>query len=205
MMNVIFYHIGPDVSMPRMLAESIRKTGHNPVFLTDNKTAGIEGCETHRFGFTGENVVWKRMLCYAEYNQEGIYLDSDMMVMKNLEPIMALDFDVCLTRQDRKVVDPNGVCISDIMNYNGGFAIVRNPNYWPHIVMKIQEMNDEAQHWWGDQLAMMALVDVYKTLILPCSLYNFTPSKHEDMQKDMSDKWMIHFKGKRKPWMGEMK
>jgi hypothetical protein len=39
--------------------------------------------------------------------------------------------------------------------------------------------------------------------ILPCSIYNYTPDKHEDMQKDMSDKWMIHFKGNRKGWMKE--
>ena len=70
--------------------------------------------------------------------------------------------------------------------------------------MKIKEMHPKQQHWYGDQLAMMTLVNVYKTLILPCSIYNFTPNKHEDMKNDMSDKWMIHFKGNRKSWMGEM-
>ena len=201
-MRIIFAQTGQTEHTQHFL-KSVQ--GHEIWQLTDEDGIEYPGCNVFRFPRGDDGFVLWRAKAYAAFNKPGLYCDDDMIFQRDYEPIMALDFDVCLTRQDRKVVDPNGVCISDIMNYNGGFAIVRNENYWPHIVMKIQEMPPDNQKWWGDQLAMMTLVNVYKTLILPCSIYNFTPSKHEDMQKDMSDKWMIHFKGNRKSWMGEMK
>ena len=187
---------------------------HTPTFLksvegnevwqiTDEEGQSFPGCEVFRYPRGDDGFVLWRAKAYAAFNKPGLYCDDDMVFQKSFEPLLALDFDVCLTRQDRRVVDTNGVCLSDMMNYNGGFAIVRNPNYWPHIVMKMEEMHPEQQQWYGDQMAMMPLVNVYKTLILPCSLYNYTPDKYEDMQKDMSDKWLLHFKGGRKPWMKE--
>jgi hypothetical protein len=178
--------------------------GHDIWQITDEEGPEYPGCNVFRFPRVEDGFVLWRAKAYAAFNKPGLYCDDDMIFKRDYEAIMGLDFDVCLTRQDRKVKDQNGTVISDVMNYNGGFAIVNNPNYWPHIVMKIQEMHPEQQHWYGDQLAMMALVNVYKTLIMPCSIYNYTPDKQEDMQKDMSDKWMIHFKGNRKSWMGEL-
>jgi len=201
--NVIFYHIGQDVSMPRMLAESIRKTGHNPVFLTDNETESIEGCETHRFGFTGENVVWKRMLCYAEYNQEGIYLDSDMMVMKNLEPIMALDFDVALTKVSHQIIDPKGVNLTALMPYNGGFIAVKDKTFLPAMVRHVIDTQNEAdvdltQYWYCDQMTLAEVAGTRNLVELPVKIYNKTVKKPG---MDVSGAWVLHFKGRGKEVM----
>jgi hypothetical protein len=199
-MRIIFAQTGT----PDYTTHFLKSVEGNELWqITDEEGQAYPGCEVFRYPRGDDGFMLWRARAYAAFNKPGLYCDTDMIFQKSFEPLLYLDFDVCLTRQDRRVVDTNGVCLSDMMNYNGGFAIVRNPNYWPHIVMKMEEMHPEQQQWYGDQMAMMPLVNVYKTLILPCSIYNYTPDKYEDMQKDMSDKWMIHFKGSRKPWMKE--
>ena len=187
---------------------------HTPTFLksvegnevwqiTDEEGQAFPGCEVFRYPRGDDGFVLWRAKAYAAFNRPGLYCDDDMIFQKSFEPLLYLDFDVCLTRREQRIMTKDGTCITDTQPFNGGFAFVRNPNYWPHIAMKIEEMGKQEQHWYGDQLAIASLVNVYKTLILPCSIYNYTPDKYEDMQKDMSDKWMIHFKGQRKGWMKE--
>jgi len=198
--RIIFAQTGT----PEHTVHFLKSVEGNEVWqITDEEGQAFPGCEVFRYPRGDDGFVLWRAKAYAAFNRPGLYCDDDMIFQHSFEPLLALDFDVCLTRQDRRVVDTNGVCLSDLMNYNGGLALVRNENYWPHIVMKIEEMHHEQQNWYGDQMAMMKLVNVYKTLILPCSLYNYTPDKYEDSLKDMSDKWCVHFKGARKPWMIE--
>ena len=199
-MRIIFAQTGT----PEHTVHFLKSVEGNEVWqITDEEGQAFPECEVFRYPRGDDGFVLWRAKAYAAFNRPGLYCDDDMIFQHSFEPLLALDFDVCLTRQDRRVIDTNGVCLSDLMNYNGGFALVRNENYWPHIVMKIEEMRPEQQQWYGDQMAMMKLVNVYKTLILPCSLYNYTPDKYEDSLKDMSDKWCVHFKGARKPWMIE--
>ena len=202
-MNVIFYHIGDDVSMPRMLAKSIIKHGHNPVFLTDKRTEDIEGCETHRFDFVAENIVWKRMLCYAEYNQAGIYIDSDMLVMHSLEPIMALDFDVALTKVSHAIIDPNGVNLSTVMPYNGGFIAVKDKTFLPNMVKHVIDTQaetgvDVSSFWYCDQMTLAEVAKTVNLVELPVKIYNKTVKK---TGMDVSGAWVLHFKGKGKEVM----
>jgi hypothetical protein len=201
--NVIFYHIGDDVSMPRMLAKSIIKHGHNPVFLTDKLTEDIEDCETHRFDFNGENLVWHRMLCYAEYNQPGIYLDSDMLVMHDLEPVMALDFDVALTKVSHDIIDPNGTNISALMPYNGGFIAVKNDTFLPSMVKHVVDTQNEAgldltKYWYCDQMTLAEVAKTVNLVELPVKIYNKTVKKPG---MDVSGAWVLHFKGRGKGLM----
>lgn len=203
-MKIIFYHIGEDLSMPRMLAKSIIKHGHEPVFLTDYNTEDIEGCEIHRYDFNGENFVWHRMLCYASYNQEGIYLDSDMLVMHSLEPIMALDFDVALTKVSHVILDPNGLNLATVMPYNGGFLAVKDKTFLPKMVKFVidaQEtsgVTDISSYWYCDQMTLAEVAKTVNLVELPVKIYNRT-IKHKNVNTDGS--WVLHFKGKGKELM----
>ena len=82
-----------------------------------------------------------------------------------------------------------------------GLAFVKNLNYWPQVVARIMEMKPSLQNWFADQLAMAGLINAFRTITLPVKLYNWTPYNPEDLNKDLSDKWLIHFKGKRKHLM----
>jgi hypothetical protein len=199
-MRIIFAQTDTPEHTPTFL-ESVK--GNEVWQITDEEGQAFPGCEVFRYPRGDDGFVLWRAKAYAAFNKPGLYCDDDMIFQKSFEPLLALDFDVCLTRREQRIMTTDGVCITDTQPFNGGFALVRNDVYWPHIVKKIEEMGRKEQHWYGDQLAMAALVNVYKTLILPCSLYNYTPDKYEDMQKDMSDKWMVHFKGQRKAWMKE--
>jgi len=197
-MRIIFAQTGT----PEHTIYFLKTVEGNEVWqITDENGQAFPGCEVFRYPRGDEGFVLWRARAYAAFNKPGLYCDDDMLFQHSFESIMELDFDVCLTRNDRCIVDLNGNSISKHMHYNGGFALVRNENYWPHIVMKIEEMPADVQHWYGDQVAMVKLVDVYKTLILPCSIYNYTPKGNEENEKDLSDKWMLHWKGDRKQRM----
>jgi lipopolysaccharide biosynthesis glycosyltransferase len=199
-MRIIFAQTGT----PEHTVHFLKSVEGNEIWqITDEEGQACPGCEVFRYPRGDDGFVLWRAKAYSAFNKPGLYCDDDMIFQKSFEPLAYLDFDVCLTRRDVRIVTPDGVCITDSQPYNGGFAFVRNHNYWPHIVMKIEEMGKQEHMWYGDQLAMAKLVNVYKTMLLPCSIYNYTPNEHKDMQKDMSDKWMIHFKGSRKPWMKE--
>jgi len=203
-MKIIFYHIGDDLSMPRMLANSILKHGHEPVFLTDYNTEEIEGCEIHRFDYNSENLVWHRMLCYAQYNQEGIYLDSDMLVMRDLSPVMELDFDVALTKVNHDIIDPNGNNLSALMPYNGGFIAVKSKTFLPAMVKHVIDAQTKAggidltKYWYCDQMTLAEVAKTVNLVQLPVKIYNRT-IKHKNVHTDGS--WVLHFKGKGKDVM----
>jgi hypothetical protein len=180
--------------------ESVK--GNEVWHITDLNGPEYPGCKTFRHPrIPNEGINLWEARARAALGKKGLYCDPDIIFKRSYESVWELDFDVAITRQDVRVFDQKGNCLTDLMPYNGGIILCKNENYFPHIVMKMEEMTDDLQNWYGNQIAMRQIVDVYKTLILPCSLYNYTPDKYEDMKADMSDKWAIHFKGKRKDWI----
>jgi hypothetical protein len=199
-MKIIFFHIG-ETSMPTMLAKSIIKHGHEPVFLTDLVTADIPGCETHRYDSTQPNVIRFRMESYAKYNQPGIYLDSDMLVMHDLTPIMGLDFDVALTKVSHVIIDPEGVNLTEVMPYNGGFIAVKDQSFLPAIWNMAEcHKDDNVNEWFTDQVILAKIAKTRHVVELPVKIYNRTV-KRPDV--DTTGAWILHFKGNGKPLMEE--
>jgi len=142
--------------------------------------------------------MYFRANCYAGFNQAGFYLDTDMLVIHALSPIMALDFDIAVTKRKNAVKDPNGVNISDAMPYNGGFVAVKDPTFWPEVAERMSKMDSESQRWYGDQLAIAQAAKKRRVLELPDSIYNY-PVKSRG--EDLSGRWVAHFKGAAKEWM----
>ena len=170
--------------------------------ITDMETPVLPGCNVHRVPRKdGEGFIIWRAKAYADFNQPGLYCDTDLIIQRNLDQLWALDFDVMLTRSEHRIIAQDGTCTSDLMPYNGGVAFVKNANYWPHILMKIQDMRIEAHDWWGDQLAMAAIINVYRTILLPAGLYNYSPKRDKSDKDVLGSKYILHFKGDRKPMM----
>lgn len=198
-MLIAFVHAwdGPHV---KYFLETVQ--GHELWQITDEKTPELPGCNVFRVPRGTEGFVLWRARAYAAFNRPGAYLDTDLIVQRDLSPIMALDFDVALAKTWVIVRDPKGTNLTEIMPYNGGVVFVKHPEFWPHVVEQIEAMPEKHQNWYGDQFALAELAKQYYTLELPNKLYNYTPKIHEyESGADLSDKWILHFKGGRKDWM----
>lgn len=59
---------------------------------------------------------------------------------------------------------------------------------------------EQERKWYGDQLAVAHVVrsGKFKVLTLPCDIFNYTPRTELD---DLSDRAIVHYKGKRKEWL----
>ena len=200
-MNVIFTH----TDVADYTHHFLRSVAGNDIWhITDQDGEAVPGTTTFRYPRSkGDGINLWEARARAALNIPGMYCDNDMIFQRSYEPLMDLDCDVVITRQDRKVLDTEGNCLSDVMPYNGGIILCKNTDYFPNLVEIMEQMPFQLQHWYGNQMAMKELVNAFSTVMLPCSTYNYTPDKYEDSLKDMSDKWCVHFKGARKPWMIE--
>lgn len=175
--------------------------GHELWHITDEETPGLPGCEVFRLPKNEPFMFW-RAKAYAAFNRPGLYIDTDIIVNRDPSPVMALDFDVALTKHWVPIRDPSGVNLTELMPYNGGVVFVKNADFWPHVVELMGQMQPEHKEWYGDQLALAHLAKQYYTVELPAKLYNYTPKvKEHETGADLSDKWILHYKGNRKEWM----
>lgn len=176
--------------------------GNELVQITDEETPALPGCEVFRIPKGDMPFMIWRARAYAAFNKPGLYIDTDVIVNRDLSPIMALDFDVALTKTWVVVKDPNGTNLTELMPYNGGVVFVKHPDFWGDVVAHMESQPEEHQKWYGDQFALAALAKMYYTIELPNKIYNYTPKvKEHETGADLSDKWILHFKGNRKEWM----
>jgi len=197
-MNLIFLYVGQDTTMPDMFVQSALATGHECIHLTDTDSPALEGAQCIRIPREGEGIMLFRAKCYAAYNQPGIYLDADMLVRKDLSPVMGLEFDVGLTRRSHDIIDPNGTNVGKLMPYNGGFVAVKDPTFWPEVYARMQAMDADLQKWNGDQFALSEAAKGRNVLELPLRLYNRTVKQ---AGLDVSKASVLHFKGRGKEVM----
>lgn len=200
-MNIVFLHVGQDVSLPTRMVESVLNAvkGANVIQLTDEHTPIIKGVNSVvRKRFNGQIMLF-RMQHLADLRGEWITLDTDMIIKKDLSSVFDNDFDVALTRRYGSIFDKNGVDIVKLMPYNNGVMFSRNHEFWREALHSINFMDDELKKWWGDQVAVKEIAESgrYNVLELDCAEYNYTP-KDADERKDV---YVYHFKGQRKEWM----
>lgn len=198
-MLIAFAHTGSNEYIQHFL-KSVE--GHELWQLTDESTPALPGCQVARFERGDKPFILWRAEAYAALNEPGVYLDTDLIVQRNLEAVMALDFDAALAKTKAVVRDPEGVNLTELMPYNGGVVFVKNPEFWPSVVEHMLTQHPDRHRWYGDQFSLAAVAKRFNIIELPNTLYNYTP-KLSDIERnsDLSDKWILHFKGKRKEWM----
>lgn len=151
-----------------------------------------------------------------------LFLDADTLVR---EPLPMFDADMFVTWRDK--VNGEESQIVALMPYNYGVVGAYNSpsvlEAWMWMYQRICHMADSYQDWYGNQLALAELVGApakagEKTVHarirwayegrsdakpitvkqLPCEQYNYTP---ESLDENVSDKYVLHFKGGRKDLM----
>ncbi len=161
-------------------------------------------------------LMFDRMVAQSQFLEnvasEGsdvCFLDTDILINKSFEEIWKKDFDVALTYRK-----------NDQMPINGGFILARNNSrtrgFFKQCLEIYQGLQPDQKQWWGDQISIakyigeLSLIDGreyievqgLKILLLDCGVYNFTPKTLKAISNELTEKYVLHFKGDKKQLMG---
>lgn len=206
MLTVGFMHIGKISKVAQIMVASVKKAmpAARIVQMTDTDTKPVTGVDdVIRKRYDGKFPMPYRLLHLKDFPEtDAIFLDTDVVVQKDLSPVFESEFDIGLTVRDEPVVDPEGIDITITMPYNTGVMFSRPSGrpFWEAAYRHCLAFSDYEKEWWGDQLSVKAVADTttLKLKTFPCSLYNYTPEKSG---QDLGEKFVVHYKGARKEWM----
>ena len=201
-MKIGVYSVGAGAhhEVAKFLLESLKKHMLDvPVFhLTDEETPAF--AEPIRKPFQPLSVH-RTQFC-AELEGDWLYLDTDIVLTRDVRGIFDQDFDLAYAERD----EDNDYARS--MPVNLGVIFSRTTKFWQDILPAVLQLPPRLQAWEGAQLATGWYVTrseswftdrgykPYKILKLP-SEYNHAPENENDTQAAI-----LHYKGKRKRWLG---
>lgn len=206
MLTVGFMHIGKISKVAQIMVASVKKAMPTAriVQMTDADTKPVTGVdEVIRKRYDGKYPMPYRLLHLKDFpDADAVFLDTDVVVQKDLSPIFENEFDIGLTVRTGPVFDPDGVDLTMEMPYNTGVMFSRPTGrpFWEEAYRCCMALPAGEKEWWGDQLSVKTAADtsVLKIATFPCDLYNYTPGSPD---ADVSDKFVVHYKGLRKQWM----
>lgn len=206
MIVVGFLHVGKISKVAQIMVASVKRVmpAAKIVQMTDYDTKPVTGVdEVIRKRYDGRFLMPYRMLHLQDFPEsQAIFLDTDVVVHKDLAPVFDEEFDVGLTIRLEPIMGPNGADVTKAMPYNTGvmFSKQTGKPFWAEAHQYCLSLPKEAREWWGDQLSVKAVADTtsLKVKTFPCDLYNYTP---ESQNEDLSNKFVVHYKGERKQWM----
>lgn len=206
-MNIGFYHAGrgderDTRSRIALLMQSIRHwmPDVKVTQFTDLTTQPVKGTDA----IVRRGVLPLALACidaYASVEGEWLFLDTDVLIQDDVTRIFRQSFDIAVSdrRGTFRAQDLGSKALA-AMPYNKGAVFSRCQAFWKLALATIESYAERRQGWMGDQVAMCEVIASgrFKVQILP-SRYNYPPHRHDE---DVSDKAIIHLKGKeRKFWM----
>ncbi len=207
MLTVGFLHVGRISKVAQIMVASVKSAmpGVRIIQMTDTNTKPVTGVDdVIRKRYDDKYLMPYRLLHLKDFPPgDVIFLDTDIVVQKDLSPIFEEDFDIGLTKRFKPVRDLNGYDLAAEMPYNTGvmFSRASGTSFWQKSYEHCLTLPKHDQEWWGDQLSIKATADTtdLKLKEFPCDLYNYTP--HTPVE-DVSGKFVLHYKGPhRKEWM----
>lgn len=165
--------------------------------LTDGKTQGYPGIGTIRLDDNVPMAV-RRMLLHASLPGEWLFVDTDVVIQKDVRHVFESDFDIAVTDRVGSAWEHSPDCVG--MPYNMGVTFSRRPEFWAACAEKLKTLPAKLQQWEGDQRVVCSLAKDWKTKVLPGLVYNFTPYTKDE---DRSHAAICHYKGARKAWLAD--
>lgn len=198
-MKVAFLQVGEDLRLATLMAASARRLGYELLQLTDQRTPSVPGVETVlRLPWNGERLMTYRLQHLAALAEPVLIVDTDVLFERDVSHVWDRPFDVALTRRTGPAPDPNGIDLAEVMPYNTGVMFSRSQAFWQRCHALCREFPEEVQRWYGDQYAVRFAAPEFAVLELPVDPYNYSPAAPEE---DVSQRYIIHYKGERKGWM----
>lgn len=186
-----------------IMIASVRRSmpGVKVVQMADLTTPALAVDEVVRKPFSHMFWVPWLMEFVSELPGEVLFLDSDIVVQRDLSPLFNTGADLVITTRGPKVFDGRQ------MPFLLGVTASRTPEIWLELRDRVLAMPEEKDRgWWGSQVAIFDMwMDEqdgrgkWKIAVVDCDPHNYVPKDENDAP---ADKWVLHYKGKkRKPWM----
>ena len=184
------------------LVRSVRASmpGVAVVQFTDEQTAAVAGVNEVR-RLPAEPMARLRMRHHAQAKGEWLFVDSDVLIQRDVRKVFAGPFDVALTTRNWKHLTP-AEGFARRMPFNVGVVFSRTPGFWRAVYDRVLHMPEELQHWMGDQQAICDLVasgPKFTIAYLKGSKYNLPPALVDDAdglnQRLQAKASILHFKG----------
>ena len=102
--NFAFFWIGPNISIPTFLVNSIVKTYSSDVniyFLTDKKTPYISGVTTTIRSNLSKDIMIARLQAYSKLkiNEQVFFLDADSLVINQVDMLPSKEAFIIFRRE----------------------------------------------------------------------------------------------------------
>lgn len=191
-MNVAFYWVSGDYARLGQIAVAAARRAMpqaSILHLAGADTPALEGVDEVRRSAMPHS--WSnRCLRQAEVEGDTLFLDTDVVVRRDVSGVFAQPFDVAVARRE-------GAPPDSTKPFNGGVVFCRNPAFYLAVAQ------DYAQRTDGDiEMAFNTVVRSggFSVFELPASVYNFSPKKLTQIPENCA---ILHYKGGLKPLMIE--
>ena len=225
MNNIAFVSMGKQSSeCADFLVKSIKKNHPNCriIQISTEKDRDVIGVDEKLiFNFKMSALMLNRLesqIKVMEYYGPTVFLDSDMLVNKNLNEVFNLlkKYDLIITGRKKNFYLQNTVfiyehnlsikfpeftnkTINEVMPYNGGFIGASNISVLKKLLEIYLSLPSHFHYWYGDQVALKKIYDAkkFKILVLD-SNYNYSVKDLSNYEKKIC---IYHFKGRFKKLM----
>lgn len=198
-MNVVYFAVGQEFAeQAELAAEALRLTnpGAEAWVITDQNTQ-FETLTPYRTHSSPHTLIYDRTLTQWRFLREhgsALFLDSDCVVNGPLDDVFAGPIAVTDRVPPRAV--PHQI-------YNGGVLYGEGPQarkFWQDWADMYSQLERGAWAWWGDQMILPTLIEHHQVNVYPSATHNYIPVYYSECNTRI-DTHIVHFKGKRKPWM----
>jgi len=200
-MKIAFLHAKQDSTCAKIMLRSARK--HMPkaeiIQMTNMDDVPLDGVDTVlRMPWEGtvEDATKWRLRHLERIEGDVISTDTDIVFQRDVSKVFDWDFDIAIARRDGPIMTPDGKDLTKIMAFNSGIMWCRNPEVWKRCLQWLSERDDIG--WYSDQMAVNVVLPEFNVLKLHADNFNYSPSKQGE---DLKNRYVVHYKGKRKPWM----
>jgi hypothetical protein len=219
-MRFVFLSVGLDSFYPKLLVNSIRRVMPDAEIIqcSDPKTPKIERVDQLRiFDEDTGNLMKFRLSAFSQIglNEPAIYLDTDMLVLKecHLNEILTVNDVILCQRSFEKenlfntkpfllndliikkfeYNEYENLSIFDVFPYIACFNLVKNYAFWDACYKELLKLDEKYHFWYGDQESIKRVISTGKFLYrtLPEYFVACLP-EHVDFNKPPA---LIHFKG----------
>lgn len=206
-MNVGFYLVQGSTAdgyvMADMMLRSVRQSmpGVQVYQLTDFTSPAVYGVD-HVLRKAPAPLALLRTLHQSRLEGDWLFIDSDVLVQKDVRHVFDRDFDLALADRTWPHLEPTPE-FAEVMPWNIGVVFSRSPAFWRRVYQTLMTSPAQASDFMGDQIVACGLLmqGNWKLVELPGMAYNYPP---KDAQDDGRDAHIVHYKGSyRKPWMLE--
>lgn len=209
-MALVFLHVGDD-QLVNLFVESIRRSCGNIQIIqcTDLLTPPVKGVDDV-FRYDGDitNLMTFRLKCFSKLklNTSAIYLDTDMIVVKDLSDLFINCDKIGLCRRDfnrdalfntsfngMNLSEYSGMTLDEVYPYIACCTLTPSFEFWSEASSTLEKLDRKFHFWYGDQEAIRNVAKNVKSddlVFLPESIYGCLPEHVID-----HDPRIIHFKG----------